>query len=170
MSDVATYVHIATYHGMKLEFPVSEDHFKWCQVSSDEFTYEWLAASPEFWQLGVNKILTLLDEAHDVVFESKNPRDTDVIRTNLFANGSIFEQDNELPNFWLLSAHQETMWPLTAAIGLNRAAKLPFGSAYFFEYVTYHSTGLDYVNVVYRDDKGKETYVKLDCSEPEGIW
>ena len=69
MSDVATYVHIATWHGMKLEFPVSEEHFKWCQVSSDEFVYEWLAASPEFWQLGVNKILSLLDEAFDVVFE-----------------------------------------------------------------------------------------------------
>ena len=68
MSDVATYVHIATWHGMKLEFPVSEEHFKWCQVSSDEFVYEWLAASPEFWQLGVNKILSLLDEAFDVVF------------------------------------------------------------------------------------------------------
>jgi hypothetical protein len=91
MSDVATYVHIASYHGMKLEFPVNEDHFKWCQVSSDEFTYEWLAASPEFWQLGANKILGLLDEAHDIVFRGGSPaRNGDVIRDNLYGDSENY--------------------------------------------------------------------------------
>ena len=53
MSDVATYVNIATYHGMELTFPVSDVHNQWCQVSSDQFTYDWLAASPEMWQLAM---------------------------------------------------------------------------------------------------------------------
>ena len=30
MSDVATYVWDAKYHGIELKFPVSEEHFNWC--------------------------------------------------------------------------------------------------------------------------------------------
>ena len=30
MSDVATYVNIAKWHGMELNFPVSDEHNKWC--------------------------------------------------------------------------------------------------------------------------------------------
>ena len=30
MSDVATYVNIATYHRMELTFPVSDLHNQWC--------------------------------------------------------------------------------------------------------------------------------------------
>lgn len=51
MSDVGTYVNIANYHGMELKFPMTEDHVKWSQVSSDQFTYDWFASSPEFSQL-----------------------------------------------------------------------------------------------------------------------
>ena len=29
MSDVATYVNIAHYHGIELKFPVSDEHMKW---------------------------------------------------------------------------------------------------------------------------------------------
>ena len=50
-SDIATYVWDAHYHDMKLKFEVSDDHFKWCQVASDQFTYLWLGASPEMWYL-----------------------------------------------------------------------------------------------------------------------
>ena len=166
MSDVATYVHIATYHGMKLNFPVNWDHFKWCQVSSDEFVYEWLAASPEFWKLGVNRILTLLDEALSVTFDGRDPANTAIIAENLFASDSIYKRGDGMPYFWLLSAHQETMWPLTAALGLDRAAKLPFASAYFFEFYSEETAGVseDYVNTVYRDDKGNKKYVELACS------
>lgn len=35
MSDLATYVWTAAYHGIELKFPLSQDHVKWCQVSSD---------------------------------------------------------------------------------------------------------------------------------------
>ena len=73
-----------------------------------------------------------------------------------------------MPYFWMLSAHQETMWPLTAALNLDRAAKLPFASAYFFEFYTDGPNRVPYVNTVYRDDKGKNVNVVLDCSEPDG--
>lgn len=53
MSDVATYVWDAKYHDIELKFPVSEEHFAWCEVSSDQYTYDWLAASPEMWQLAM---------------------------------------------------------------------------------------------------------------------
>jgi hypothetical protein len=72
-----------------------------------------------------------------------------------------------MPYFWMLSAHQETMWPLTAALNLDRAAKLPFASAYFFEFYTETATGENYVNTVYRDDMGKNHSIELDCSEPD---
>ncbi len=55
-----------------------------------------------------------------------------------------------MPYFWLLAGHQETLWPLTAALNLDRAAKLPFASAYFFEFLTYDYN--DYVSVQFRDD------------------
>lgn len=49
LSDVAVYVHSAIYQGKKLEFEVSEDILKWSQVGADQWTYAWLAASPELW-------------------------------------------------------------------------------------------------------------------------
>ena len=55
------------------------------------------------------------------------------------------------------------MWPLTQALGLTRAAKLPFASSYFFEFLT-KEDGTDHVKTVYRDDQGKTTDVKLACS------
>ena len=45
MSDVATYVYTANYHGMELKFPVSDEHNNWSSVSADQFVYEWLDAS-----------------------------------------------------------------------------------------------------------------------------
>ena len=85
MREVAAYVHTATYHGMELAFPVSEEHYKWCMFA-DEITADRLAASPEYWQLGINKILSLLDEAVDVVFEEKLPKDSPVIAENLYGS------------------------------------------------------------------------------------
>ena len=49
MSDVGTYVYSATYQGIELEFPVDEITMKWSEASSDQFTYEWLGASPQLW-------------------------------------------------------------------------------------------------------------------------
>ena len=49
MSDVATYVHLARYHDMKLKFEVNEEHFNWCQAASDQFTYKWFGATSEYW-------------------------------------------------------------------------------------------------------------------------
>ena len=46
---------------------------------------------------------------------------------------------------------------------MTRAAKLPFASSYFFEFLT-GSDGTDYVKTVFRDDKGRTTDVKLACS------
>jgi len=88
-----------------------------------------------------------------------------VIRDNLYGGG-FYDLNNsstdDMPYFWMLSAHQETMWPLTAALNLDRAAKLPFGSAYFFEFYT--ADGEDWVNTVFRDDKGRNGSVRLDCT------
>lgn len=58
--------------------------------------------------------------------------------------------------------HQESLWPLTAALGLTRAAKLPFSGAYFFEFFSYE--GEDYIAVKFRDDKGFVHKIKLSCS------
>jgi len=51
LSDIATYVHLATYHNIELKFLVEPTHFKWCQVASDQFTYKWFGATPELWYL-----------------------------------------------------------------------------------------------------------------------
>lgn len=51
LSDIATYVHLATYHNIRLKFDVEPDHFKWAQVASDQFTYKWFGATPELWYL-----------------------------------------------------------------------------------------------------------------------
>ena len=99
------------------------------------------------------------------------PKDKEVIRDNLYGSKLYEEKDakyEDMPYFWMLSAHQETMWPLTAALNIDRAAKLPFASAYFFEFFTYGPEQEQYVNTVYRDDKGKNQNVVLDCSEPYG--
>lgn len=138
MSDVSTYVFTATVQGMELEFPVDDDTLKWCEASSDQFTYDWLAATPELWQLSMQKMLTLLIEAGEVIFDGKDPASTDVLKTNLYSEGSSFSEP-EMPYFWLLLGHQETLWPLTAALGINRAAKLSFASSYFFEFFSFNA-------------------------------
>lgn len=57
MQDLATYVYWATYAHIKLIFPVSLTHFQWCQVSSDQSTYDWFDASDEFWHLASKQML-----------------------------------------------------------------------------------------------------------------
>ena len=130
-------------------------------MSSDQFTYDWLAADPEFWMLAMQKMLTLLSESVDVIFNGEDPVETAVLSKNLYADGSIYEE-GELPYFWLLLGHQETLWPLTAALDKTRMAKLPFASAYFFEFFTYEND--DYVSVNFRDDKEVIHDIELPCS------
>ena len=65
---------------MKLQFPVSEEIFKWSAASADQFVYEWLAASPELWQLATQTILTLIKEAVDVTFNGTSPANTTVLK------------------------------------------------------------------------------------------
>lgn len=79
MSDLATYVYTATYGGLELEFPVSEEQAKWCSTAADQFVYEWLAASDEMWMLSMQKMLTLLKESVEVVFEGQSISATDVL-------------------------------------------------------------------------------------------
>lgn len=97
-------------------------------------------------------MLTLLNESVDVVFNGLDPTEAPVLSENLYADGSIFDQ-GELPYFWLLLGHQETLWPLTAALNKTRMAKLPFAGAYFFEFFTFEHE--DYVSTIFRDDKGE---------------
>ena len=52
----------------------------------------------------MQKMLTLLQESVDVVFNGKSPKETDVISTNLYANGSNFK-GGDFPYFWLLLGH-----------------------------------------------------------------
>ena len=73
--------------------------------------------------------------------------------------------EGELPYFWLLLGHQETLWPLTQALGLDRAEKIPFAGAYFFEFFT--EDGNDYVGTMFRDDQGNTSEVTLDCSSTD---
>lgn len=49
MSDLATYVYTANYHGMSLEFGITEEDSKWCEAAADQWVYDWLAASDEMW-------------------------------------------------------------------------------------------------------------------------
>ena len=164
MSDVATYVHIARYHDMKLKFEVTDEHFRWCQAASDQFTYEWFGATPEYWYLANRQQLEILSELVDVVFDGAAPNTKTIINTNLYSQGSGWSNP-DMPYFWLLLGHQETLWPLSKALGLEVAAKLPFSASFFFEFMTKDSK--DYVNMVYRDDKGKTEGVQLECSPSE---
>ena len=62
MSDVATYITWADYHDIDLKFAVSDEELKWCYAAADQFLYEWFVASDEFWKLGSNEMLKLIDE------------------------------------------------------------------------------------------------------------
>ena len=106
-------------------------------------------------------MLTLLNESVDVVFNGLDPTEAPVLSENLYADGSIFDQ-GKFPYFWLLIGHQETLWPLTAALDKIRMAKLPFAGAYFFEFFTFEHK--DYVSTIFRDDKGEIHEIELECS------
>ena len=89
----------------------------------------------------------------EVVFDDAVPKEKPMIETNLYFSANPYDYDpstNEVPYFWLLLGHQESIWPLTWALGLTRAAKLPFSGAYFFEF--YVENNKEFVRVVYRDD------------------
>ena len=101
MSDVATYVNIAKYHDMKLTFDVDDEHFKWTRAASDQFVYEWFAASEEIWMLAAREQLSLLSELVDVVFDGAAPNTKTTINTNLYASGSGWSNP-DMPYFWLL--------------------------------------------------------------------
>lgn len=105
--------------------------------------------------LSMQPMLTLIKESLGIVFGEGKVADTTVLKENLT------DKEN-MPYFWLLLGHQETLWPLTAALGVDRAAKLPFGSAYFFEFMSFEEK--DYVSVMFRDDKGKMNEVEVACS------
>ena len=49
------------------------------------------------------------------------------------------------------------------ALGLNRADKIPFAGAYFFEF--FSESGSDYVGTMFRDDQGNATEVQLQCGK-----
>ena len=51
---------------------------------------------------------------------------------------------------------------MTAALGIDRSAKLGFASSYFFQYFTFESK--DYVSVIFRDDKGEIISVPIGCA------
>lgn len=111
MSDVGTYVYTATVQGLELEFPVSEELLKWSAASAAQFTYEWLGASPQLWQLSMQKMLTLLIEAGDYYFGDSLISETDVLKTNLNATGSSFS-DEDMPYFMLLWITRRLSGPL----------------------------------------------------------
>ena len=73
MSDVATYISWAEYHGIELKFPVSEKDLKWCLASADQFLYEWFVASDEFWRLGSNEMLKLINELIEITAFGASP-------------------------------------------------------------------------------------------------
>ena len=56
------------------------------------------------WQLAMQKMLTLLTEAIDVVFKGADPSLTNVLSENLYAEQSIYSP-GEMPYFWLLLGH-----------------------------------------------------------------
>ena len=108
-------------------------------------------------------MLRLLKDSVDIVFNDADPTKSQVVMDNLYLDKSWFPKD-QYPFFWILLGHQETLWPLTRALGKERAAKLPFGSAYFFEYASYQNK--NYVMTRFRDDKGVANDVEIDCEDP----
>ena len=114
---------------------MTEEHFHWCRAASDQFTYDWFGATPETWQLANREQLKLLSELVDVIFDSATPASDSILSTNLYANGSLYSP-GEMPYLWILLGHQETLWPLSVAMGIEVAAKMPFASSYFFEFLT----------------------------------
>ena len=54
MSDVATYISWAQYHGIELDIGVTDEQSKWCLAAADQFLYDWFAASDIFWKLSSN--------------------------------------------------------------------------------------------------------------------
>jgi len=110
----------------------------------------------------MQKMLRLVYESVDVVFKGADPSDSEVISKNLYAEGSSYSE-GEFPYFWLMLGHQETLFPLTNALGKDRSQKLPFSGAYFFEYFTFE--GEDFVSTRLRDDMGEVYEIDIDCAD-----
>ena len=73
MSDVATYIMWADYHGIELNFPLSDDALKWCRASYEQFLYQIGSASEEFGYLASNDMLKMISELIDVVAFDADP-------------------------------------------------------------------------------------------------
>ena len=68
---------------------------------------------------------------------------------------------------WIMMGHHRTVWHMTTALGMNQfiASRVPYGSAFFFEYFTEDDT--DYVALKYRDDQSETSEIMMDCGKPE---
>ena len=111
MSDVATYIMWANYHGIDLNFPLSENDLKWCQAAYEQFLYEIGSASEEFGYLASNEMLKMIHQLIDVVSLGADPSEQDLLDEYLYAEESGFTSP-DMPYFMLLLGHQETLQPL----------------------------------------------------------
>ena len=76
MSDVATYISWAQYHGIELNIEVTDEQSKWCYAASDQFLYEWFEASDDYWKLSSNQLLKLIDEVIEISAFGADPSDS----------------------------------------------------------------------------------------------
>ena len=106
MSDVATYISWAQYHGIELDIEVTEEQFTWCKASADQFLYEWFDASDMFWKLASNQLLKLLDEIISISAFGADPSDSqfEMVNEYLYSDTSTFTAP-EFPYFMLLLGH-----------------------------------------------------------------
>ena len=66
--------------------------------------------------LAAREQLSLLSELVDVVFDGAAPNTKTTINTNLYASSSGWTNP-DMPYFWLLLGFQETLYPLSMALG-----------------------------------------------------
>ena len=91
--QICTYIWNARYNDKELKFDVTDEHFKWCQVTFEQqITYGHYYATPEFWYLLAKQELTLLDELVDVVFDGAVPGKESIIAENLYVEGSMYSE------------------------------------------------------------------------------
>ena len=164
MSDVCTYVWWAEYHDIPLKFDVTDEQTVWCQVASDQFTYEWFTASEDYHKLGMNQMLNFVMETFKVVFEGADVTQQPVISKNVFSENSIYT--DSLPYLMVLLGHNETLQPLLRSLGIDRLKKVNVSSAVFFEF-SEDADGAQYVGVNMRDDTGFVSDLKLPCAEKD---
>ena len=116
------------------------------------------------------QLLEMLSESVDVVFKGANPAEEEVISKNLYAEGSSFVE-GDFPYFWLLQGQQDTVGPLAQALGLDRAANIPFSGAFMFEFITSGTDEKQFVSTKLYDKLGFIEEIELACTsetQPEG--